>query len=291
MTTFFSLIRIENSTASTFKVAGHYVHHLEIDQYRLGYIIYTERNALSTSDGLNARVIAGNVNENGYREGKGTDARFYGVAGFTQISTTCVVIADYANDCLRLVNRMSGATSVLAGQCQSEGYQDGARGQLHRPYSVVRNRIDNNQLLVADVFNKAVRIVNIRSGVLGTFVMSNLLRGIEYLTQDDAGNIYASATYDLLRISYKTKHVSLLASSADYKARFCPSGLLSIAADTLLVTDYCQNELETINTNSGIGTTVNISSSVTLYRASSILLTEDYLFVGGYPNITQFDCE
>ena len=206
---------------------------------------------------------------------------------------TRVVVTDYANDCLRLIDRVSGATSVLSGQCQSHGYQDGAKGQFYRPNSVMRNQIDNNQLLVADHFNNAVRTVHVHSGTLGTFVSSKLLRMIDYMTQAETGNVYASTSYTLLKIRYNTKQVSLLSSSEEHSARFCPNGLLSIAADTLLVTDLCQNELKTINTNSGFGTAVNMSSHVTLLRAYSysLLLTEDSLFVGGYPNITQFDCE
>ena len=123
---------------------------MELDKYRPGFIVYTDKHALMTSDGTTTHLIAGSSTQRGYREGVGAEARFYTISGFAQISEKLVVVADTINSCLRLIDRTTNKTSVFSGQCQSEGYEDGRPGQFNAPWSVVMDQKDNDQLLVTD---------------------------------------------------------------------------------------------------------------------------------------------
>ena len=50
---------------------------MEVDQHKPGYIIYTDNNAVKTTDGTTVVLLAGNSLQGGYREGRGAEARFY----------------------------------------------------------------------------------------------------------------------------------------------------------------------------------------------------------------------
>ena len=78
---------------------------MELDRYRPGFIVYTDKHALMTSDGTTTHLIAGNSTQEGYREGVGAEARFYYIRGFAQISEKIVVVADRYNHCLRRLDR------------------------------------------------------------------------------------------------------------------------------------------------------------------------------------------
>ena len=101
------------------------VYHMEFDKYRPGFIIYTCNCALMTSDGATTYVIAGNVTEKGYKEGVGTSATFESLYELTQISKKNIVVVDFHNHCLRLIDRTSNSTTVFAGQCTYGGHKDG----------------------------------------------------------------------------------------------------------------------------------------------------------------------
>ena len=117
---------------------------MEFDHYRQGFIVYTDAHALMTSDGTTTHLIAGSSTQWGYREGAGAEARFDRIHGFAQISEKLVVVADYYNHCMRLIERTTNTTSVLGGQCQSDGYEDGHPGQFDYPMSVVIDQRDEN---------------------------------------------------------------------------------------------------------------------------------------------------
>ena len=122
--------RIEKSTPTDFISTSYLVCHMELDRYRPGYLLYTEKRALMTSDGTTTHLIAGNSTQGGYREGVGAEARFNYITGFAQISVKLIVVADFYNHCMRLIDRTTNNTSVFSGQCKSRGYEDGRPGQF-----------------------------------------------------------------------------------------------------------------------------------------------------------------
>ena len=166
--------RIEKSTPTDIISTSYNVYHMELDRYRPGFIVYTGGHALMTSDGTTTHLIAGNSTQYGYKEGVGADARFNNIQGFTQISEELVVVADNHNYCMRLIDRTTHNTSVFSGQCHTRGgYQDGRPGEFYRPYYVLIDRRDKNQLLITDHGNAAVRTVDVMSRAVGTFAKSD----------------------------------------------------------------------------------------------------------------------
>mgnify|MGYP001803580349 CR=1 FL=1 len=113
---FIDYCRIVKSSLTDFISTLRYVYHMEFDRYRPGYLVYTDKHALMTSDGTTTHPIAGSPTQEGYREGVGAEARFNYISGFTQISEKHVVVADYNNHCLRLIDRTTHNTSVFSGQ-------------------------------------------------------------------------------------------------------------------------------------------------------------------------------
>ena len=272
---------------------------MEMDQIRPEYVIFTDWCALMTSDGTTTHVLAGNSTLQGYREGIGGEARFDKITGFAQISEKRVVLADYHNDCLRLIHRTSHSTSVFSGRCQSGGYREGRPGRFKNPWSTLLDKKDKKQLLVADNKNGAVRTVDVMSQAVGTFVKSASLTYIRPMTQDEkSGDLYVNAYHAIYRIKYTQRTVSLISGGVGPKYGYRDSMLLDslfswpydltlINPSTLLVAD--DDRFRLVDMNSDKVTTLNVSDS--LYSADSLLLTNNTLFVGQRKKIIKYECE
>lgn len=274
---------------------------MELDLFRPGYLVHTDINSLQTSDGQSSTTIAGDPSKYGYREGRGSEARFRETIGFVQISNKRVVVADRYNHCLRGINRRTDNTSMFSGLCEKPGYSDGLRGQFNRPWSVIRDNHDASQLFVSDYGNKAVRTVDISTGAVGTVVMSDILEGISCLTQDNSGDLYGiAASQAIYRITYKEKTIQLISGipnkSGDSDGSLLnslfndPFDLLIIGHQTLLVTDTDSNKIRLVDITGDKVSTLNLCSWC-LFRPFSLLITEDSLYVSQYQRIKQFVCE
>ena len=293
----FQPFRIEKSTPTDFISTVHLVHHMELDRYRPGYLLYTDLTTLMTIDGTTTHLIAGSSTQAGYREGVGADARFYYIPGFAQISEKLVVVADTENNCLRQIDRSNNKTSVFSGQCKSSGYEGGLPGQFNYPYFVVIDKQDKNQLFITDIFSSAVRNVTVNSRVAGTFVQSDSLEYIRRITQEEeSGDLYVTAYNALYRITYTQRTVTLISGSPlgdsghedstllDSLFDF-PSGLIFIRPKTLLIAEEDKDKLRLVDMNSDKVTTLNVTNS--LYLPNSLLLTNNSLYVGQYKKIFQ----
>ena len=113
------------------------------------------------------------------------EATFPYKRGFVQLSEKRVVLTDWNNHCLRLMNSTSHSTAVFSGQCESSGYQDGLPYKFNFPYSVVLGQRDRNQLIIADRHNKTLRTLNVHWQVVGTFVKSDSLKYNGKITHDE----------------------------------------------------------------------------------------------------------
>lgn len=267
--------------------------------YKPGNIIYTDYSSLKTSDGVTSTLIAGNTTEQGYREGRGAEARFYRITGFTQITQNHVVVADILNNCLRMIDRQTRVTSVFSGDCYSRGYTDGS--QFYNPQSVIRDLKDESQLLVADKYNKAVRSVDVNTGDVSTFVKSELLYIISHLTQDDSGDLYVIASFHALyRITYIDRTIQLISGkpmSSGYRDStllnsrfFNPHELLFIGHQVLLVAERDNKRIQVVDMKADRVSTLDLCSGC-LNNPVSLLLTANYLYVGQYQAVQQFICE
>ena len=298
----FTYFRIEKSTPADF-ISGSswFVFHKELDRYRPGFIVYCDKHALMTSDGTTTHLIAGNSTQRGYREGVGAEARFYPITGLSQISEKLVVVADFHNHCMRLIDRSTNKTSVCSGQCKSRGYEGGLPGQFSYPHSVVIDKRDKNQLFITEYSNAAVRNVTVNSRVAGTFVQSDSLKYIRGITQEEkSGDLYVTAYHAVYRITYTQRTVSLISGSpgrnSGYRdstlldSRFdWPYALILIAPETLLVADSWNNKLRLLDMNSDKVITLSVTNSQR--TPASLLLTNNSLYVGQHQKITQYICE
>mgnify|MGYP001803281123 CR=1 FL=1 len=294
-----TIFRIEKSTPTDFVSTVAHVFHMESDRYRPGYITYSDQNALMTKEGTKTHLLAGNTTQGGYKEGVGAEARFGLITGFARISEKRVVVADHYNHCVRQINRDSNTTSIFGGQCKSIGYQDGLPGLFNYPRSVVVDQRDKSQLLITDNCNKAVRTVHVMSQAVGTFVKSDSLSGIKGITQEEkSGDLYVTAYNAVYRITYTQRTASLLSGSPGDKYGYRDSTLLNslfqypyelifIAPHTLLVADDSNYKLRLVDRNSDRVTTLNAR----VYSLTSLLLTNNSLYVGQYKKITQYKCE
>ena len=303
MQTYIHYSRIEKTKPTDFISTSYAAYHMELDRYRPGSVIYTEKHALMTSDGTTTHLIAGNSSQRGYREGVGADARFYLITGFTQISAKRVVVADYKNHCVRLIDRASNTTtSVFSGQCESPGYQDGRQAKISYPTFVVMDQKNKNQLLIAEERPGAVRTVDVNSQATYTFEKTDILRGINYITQDEkSGDLYVTAYHAIYKIRYLRKGVTLIAGSYGMKSRGYTDGksldslfhfahdLIFITPQTLLVGDVRNNKLRLLDMYSNKVTTLNVTNS--LNKPASLLLTNNSLYVGQNKAIIQYKCE
>ena len=118
--------RIATGEMTLFTTTSGPVYHMESDLYIPGNVIYTGLHSIKRSNGTGSQIIAGSRTQFGYKEGTGTAAVFNNIYGFTQISSTQIIVSELMNKCLRLVDRVSGKTSQFAGQCTKQGYQDGS---------------------------------------------------------------------------------------------------------------------------------------------------------------------
>ena len=272
-------------------------------QTRPGFIVYTNWNALMTTDGTTTHLIAGNSAQKGYREGVGAYARFNYITGFAQISENLVVVADINNNCMRMIDRTTNNTSVLSGQCgESNGYKDGRPGRFNRPWSVVTDQRDKNQLLITDSGNAAVRTVGVRSQDVGTFVKSDSLSRIRGIIQEEkSGDLYVTAYDALYRIAYIQRTVSVLSGGTGSNSRGYrdstlldslfkhPYELIFMAPHVLIVADQYSNKLGLLDMKSEKVTTLNFVNL--LKNPYSLLLTNNSLYVGQQKKITQYKCE
>ena len=180
------------------------------------------------------------------------DARFDRVKGFLQITRSKIVVADHYNHCLRLIDRTdSNYVSEFSGQCGYQGFRDGAKGRFGRPYFVARDVLDQNQLVITDHVNGAVRTVSLDTKVIGTIVNSTTLKYLNYLTQDKAtGTLYVVNKNSIHRVSYKDRVIkksgyldsTLLLSRFD---EVCD--LTLIGSDVIIAADSGKDRLRLLN--------------------------------------------
>jgi len=124
---------------------------LNEDKYIPGNILFTDKYSLRTTDGISVSTIAGSPTSSGYSTGTGTSGRFDYLFGFYQKNKTHVIVADYYNACLRMIDRTNGHISLFAGTCRSSGYRNGRVGYAYliRPFHMLLDKTNPTTLIVS----------------------------------------------------------------------------------------------------------------------------------------------
>lgn len=115
------------------------------------------------------RVIAGDGTA-GFRDGKGTEARFHKPIRLAPLGPESVLVADIFNHALRAVTK-DGTVTTLAGAPDRKGHQDGAAAEARfaSPHGVAVSA--DGVIAVAEAENHTIRLLK-PSG--GSYVVSTL---------------------------------------------------------------------------------------------------------------------
>ena len=115
-------------------------------------------------------TLAGSQGVSGYLDGPETSAQFnypFGIA--FDPSDGNILVADYSNSVIRLINATSNMVSTLAGVAGNNGYMDGpaSLAQFYFPTDVAVDH-SNGNVIVADNYNSVIRLINVTSNTVST---------------------------------------------------------------------------------------------------------------------------
>ena len=284
---------------------SYYVYHMEADLYKPGFLIYTDKHSLKTTDGKLLEIIAGNTNQHGYKEGAAGEARFYYIQGFTQISNSTILVSSTNEGCIRQIDRVTGMTSVFVGQCQSTGYQDGKRSiaKFYYPKAMSVDIIDPNRLLVMDYWNGAIRTVEINTGEVSTLFKEKTLNPFKRFVQDDVTGdlifIAQEPQQSLFRLSYNGTDLTTLVARSSYGGNTdgdfsvtkfkSPQGIAKLDSDAILITDSYNDNIRTIDLKQNKSGTLRFCGSCgSIDSPFSVYCMKDSLYIGQYRKILKF---
>ena len=125
-----------------------------------GSIIYTDFNAILTTDGIESILIAGNASfkGRGYKNGAGSLAVFDSLRGFLQLSKKEIIVVELGNSCLRMIERPMNMVSDITKPCPA---WNGQVGPFLWPNSVVKDKRNLQKLFVTE--RRAIRRLTLNS--------------------------------------------------------------------------------------------------------------------------------
>lgn len=172
---------------------------------------------------------------------------------FEQINSTHVVIADYTQHCLRILNRATNHTEEFAGICGFGGYNDGhgLNARFNGTWGIVANKREPGKLLVADSLSSFLRSVDIKTRWVTTVTVSSELNNPRNLLwYEDTLLFTNSRCRYIAQVKWNDTgfaEVSILTGSpsrgehvdGDFNAaRFlCPREMIKLSERLLLVAD------------------------------------------------------
>ena len=301
----------ENDRMTTFIETDSDVLHMEPDLFIKGNVLYTDKCALKTTDGVTSTTIAGHSTTCYHHFAAGLLARFQDLTGFRQISPSEVVVTDYGQHCLKLIDRTTLQVSRYAGYCGSAGYVTGtSAARFYYPHSIISDIKRPGMLLVTDYGNDAVRHVNTLSSSAPHSV-SNFYQSTSYLdnpkgiTQHPVnGDLYITNNdNEVWKVTYSSKSISKFAGASSASFRDCdfstsyfnyPRDIIFIADNKLLLADTDNQRLRVLNQQTShtssvcTGRASHIDGDMetcTLYWPQSLMVLNDTLYVGEYQRI------
>lgn len=220
-------------------------------------------------------TYAGNPSE-GFTDGRGAEARFYGPLGITTDGTR-LFVADAWNNAIRMINISTGAVTTLAGN-GSMGALDGTgiSASFDFPHGITT---EGKNLYVTDQDNHTIRKVVISTGVVTTLAGSP---GIEGSTDGtgtaarfnrpggittDGTNLYATDLYNatIRKIVIATGVVTTLAGNTGFRgwndgtgsaaSFWAPSGITTDGTN-LYITDDGNHLIRKVVIATGVVTTI-----------------------------------
>ena len=130
------------------------------------------------------------------------------------LNKTSLLVVDSGNHCMRLVDRISHQTSPFVGSCTHAGYRDGDEPLFRSPRKVILDLLNNNQLLLLDRSNHALRAINMRNMSASTLAVFNTSLQQKSIAQHTDGNVYVFEGSNLVGYDYVTQTITLVAGSS-----------------------------------------------------------------------------
>lgn len=263
------------------------VHHMEVDlqtkHLNSTTILFSDHLTLRKTQGTDVKTIVGRAPE-GYEEGKGTMARFWGIKCFAQLNRTQIVVVDYGNHCLRMVNRETQTTEHFFGDCKKIYTKDGLHFQ--KPYSVLFDKNSNSLLVTVTDANMVYRIDIITKSPKALVAIAMPV-GMER----DGNDFYFTSLSHKYITKYDSETNATTKISAVNKRQKKPRELI-LTKGLILVADEGENEiriLELGETNSTCSWPAVYSDN--LQKPASLLLLGDTLYIGQYNAIDMVNGE
>lgn len=141
-----------------------------------GKLLFAEGHSIKNTDGIATQTLVGSQ-LHGYENGIGVQAKFNRIVDFIQVADTNVVlVVEYRNHCIRRWDRNNGSVTHMAGQCgrTGSGFANGvgAAAKFRSPSCIIADRKNKNKFLIADQWNGAIRILDIASKSVTTYLQS-----------------------------------------------------------------------------------------------------------------------
>ena len=213
------------------------------DLYVPGNLLFSELRAMLTTniDGTfndnNTEVIVGKYRNQPkslklpYQEGVGTNATFGEISSFVQRNKTHVYIADGGFKCVRLLDRITNSTSLVAGTCSSMSSSkpvDGA--MLEAQFSTLSGIAYYNETLYVNQEHspRSIRKIDFNSGNVTTIVTDNDFHD----TKDQPSGIvvvpllevaYVTVKYGIALLDLRTDNFSYVAENGHTRRDLKPS--------------------------------------------------------------------
>jgi len=299
---FFVLNSYDN--ADEYSETSSRVYHMENDECIPGNILFIDGHSLRTTNGISVSTIAGSPRYSGYNDSSGTSGRFKYLYGFYQKNRTHVIVADYRNACLRMIDRTNGHISQFAGTCQSAGNRDGRVGyaQLYYPYQMLLDKTNQTTLILSQcrysLSYAYLRSIDINTGTAGVLVSSGLNYPRGMLWDGKENILYVANMYYIAKVIWSTKSVENLVgstSSGSIVGSFSQSRFNTLKDITLInqrmmiVNELGQRNLKVIDIVSQLTTNVHIPSfSPEIYSVAQI---NGSTYLGTYGNIYKLSGE
>ena len=277
-------------------------------------ILYVEHHCLKTMS-LATRIselVVGSCTQAGYQEGSGATARVNIIAGFYQIDSNSVLLVDTYNHCIRMLDRTTNTTSVLAGKCAVvAGYNDGGfqNAEFNTPFKIISY---GDHYFISDYGNLVIRKLQLDTQEISTFV-NVTEKPNALLLSLDGEYVFFSWFKGVGRVNLRTKEVVFI-TSPDKRYHGFRDGpteravferveeMVYLSESLILMTDVRNNVLRLLNmlTNSvsticnrGNRTITGTIETCELNFPRSLLVLKDRnqvligsLFHMGYVNIT-----
>ncbi|XP_067950536.1 uncharacterized protein [Watersipora subatra] len=137
---------------------------LQADLFIPGNLLAAGFSSLRTVNTTSADLVIGQALFSGYANGAGTAARVSYPAS-CQVTTDIVLVAEYFNHCVRILNRTNDNTvSDFVGTCLAPGFADGVgtAASFTNPVRIIQDIDDSNLVFVAEASGN-IRLINVNS--------------------------------------------------------------------------------------------------------------------------------